>query len=257
MAEFDIQKVRGLCKYVTPAPWCVYGDEIATEDEIDIDGEGNRTIIIPFDGFDLDFIAASRELLPAACDEIERLRDEQEECANSCTLVRDYSKELEQLRADAKNWQCEFPCSEEKWCNRQNLCSEMKSLAAKVDQGRIAYHKQEQGISNLQTALVMRDQTIAEQAKHIQALESDLKYAQEGCPHGWQEHARLAAILGGNDALHVLAQHAMDRNVKLEAALIIDRTEKLVMAFAGYEPPMTMEDCEQMARKQLHTEGLL
>ncbi|MCK9571184.1 hypothetical protein M0R72_19700 [Candidatus Pacearchaeota archaeon] len=63
-------------------------------------------------------------------------------------------------------------------------------------------------------------QTMAEQAKHIQALESDLKYAQEGCQHGRQEHARLAAILGESDALYVLAQQIVDRNAKFEAALI-------------------------------------
>ncbi len=86
-----------------------------------------------------------------------------------------------------------------------------------------------------------------EQAKRIQSLESELD----------TKSARIRILEQTVENMRKVPEKQEKKINELEAALIIDRTEKLVMAFAGYEPPMTMEDCEQMARKQLHTEGLL
>ena len=75
------------------------------------------------------------------------------------------------------------------------------------------------------------------------------------------ENAKLNEQADLNCDAHdsLLAQNSKQakRIKELEAALITDRTEKLAIAFVGYEPPMTMEDCNRMAREQLKTENRL
>lgn len=58
--------------------------------------------------------------------------------------------EIERLQAELKNWQCEFPCSEEKWCSRQNLCARMKALDVSTDEdGCITIRNQAKRIEEL------------------------------------------------------------------------------------------------------------
>jgi hypothetical protein len=62
-----------LAEKATPGPWET-DDRLGliTVNEIDIDGEGDRQIILPYDEHDSAFIAASRELLPRALSQLQR-----------------------------------------------------------------------------------------------------------------------------------------------------------------------------------------
>jgi len=70
-------------------------------------------------------------------------------------ICDDQANEIERLRAEAKDWQCEYPCSEEKWCTRQNLCARMKSLDNAIDEdGCITIRNQAKRIEKLEAALI-------------------------------------------------------------------------------------------------------
>ena len=79
----DITRLRELEKKATPRDWQSLYDDIFTVDEIDVDGEGDRYIQIPYDERDADFIAETRNALPGLLDEIETLRAIVKELAES------------------------------------------------------------------------------------------------------------------------------------------------------------------------------
>jgi len=253
MAEFDVEKAREICEKATPGPWKIITEDVGDEyiiispttiragEYTVISSEGGLT---HFDGewkldrieADSNFIAASRELLPAAIGEIER------------------------LRAEADNWQCEYPCSEEKWCNRQNLCNRMKELYSKnaeqvteIERLRTENKKQEQGISNLQTALVIRDQINSEKAKRIEKLESEIaKLRQELTGASTGMASFVATPLENKMIWHdVDLERANERIEVLQAALkdaltSLERAECQFFACDGPDAPFVdMKTCHR------------
>lgn len=59
-----IKELQKLEAEATPGDWYSRDEYIATIDEIDIDGEGNRRIDVPYDSYDADFIAEMRNAAP-------------------------------------------------------------------------------------------------------------------------------------------------------------------------------------------------
>lgn len=193
-------------------------------------------------------------IIGAACDEIESLRkaiSEPLEAFGTPELIA-WSQELTRLLDVPEGERGGWPFVLSVGCHLEKFAKSWDSQTmaekdAEIERLRAENANQKQGISNLQTALVMRDHRIAEQAKLLEEFED----------HERQTHEILGAILGTDDSLEECAKRATKRIEELEAALITDRTEKLAIAFVGYEPPMTMEDCERMAREQLKKENLL
>ena len=68
--------------------------------------------------------------------------------------IEQLETEIERLRADAEKWECEFPCSEERWCNRQNLCIRMKNLDGTVVNQAARIKELEDALVEKQTQLM-------------------------------------------------------------------------------------------------------
>lgn len=87
MTEDEVTRLRALCNAATPEPWLFSGFDARDREGKVVDVEGNTVLSLPpgvrspgddivFDGNvdDLHFAAAARTALPAALDEITRLR---------------------------------------------------------------------------------------------------------------------------------------------------------------------------------------
>ena len=65
MSKFDeLARLKELEANVSGDQWDSIGESISTSDMVDIDGEGDRYIDIPYDEHDAEFIAAFRNAAP-------------------------------------------------------------------------------------------------------------------------------------------------------------------------------------------------
>lgn len=60
----EVARLKDLEKKATPGPWCFVDDNIKTVEEIDIDGEGDRIVYIPYDSNDSGMICVARDTIP-------------------------------------------------------------------------------------------------------------------------------------------------------------------------------------------------
>ena len=60
----EVRRLADLEKKATPGPWCFVDDNIKTVEEIDIDGEGDRIVYIPYDSNDSGMICVARDTIP-------------------------------------------------------------------------------------------------------------------------------------------------------------------------------------------------
>ncbi len=150
MTPAEIARLRALCEKATPGPWTRgagdhWSRQIRAANGTDIAWIGG----IPLPEPDAAFIAEARTALPAALDEIERLRDM---CEAARTLEAECNSLAEKLEAARELYRQELGHCDDSTAERDRLRAENESLKAEMVRLTLASDKLPGVLAGIETA---------------------------------------------------------------------------------------------------------